>query len=88
MASGRSSRGRVETIGAWALALIAVPLLLAPPARAFEAFEGRDGPALWVHASDPHPNEEAHAVAASFAATKLSGLVPACGGAPTEAEGS
>ena len=55
----------------------------------FEAFEGRDGPSLWVHASDPHPNEEAHAVAASFAATKLSGLVPACGGAPTEAaEGS
>lgn len=30
----------------------------------FEAFRGEDGPSLWVHPSNQHPNERAHAIAA------------------------
>jgi hypothetical protein len=30
----------------------------------FDAFRGRDGPSLWVHPTNQHPNEEAHAIAA------------------------
>jgi len=44
-----------------------------------EAFRGKDGPSLWVHVSDQHPNEEAHAIAAGYAAAKLAPLLPACG---------
>ena len=28
------------------------------------AFEGHDGPELWAHPSNQHPNERAHAIAA------------------------
>jgi len=28
------------------------------------AFQGQDGPSLWVHPNNQHPNEEAHAIAA------------------------
>jgi lysophospholipase L1-like esterase len=30
----------------------------------FHVFEGRPYASLWVHASDQHPNEEGHAIAA------------------------
>ncbi|HZE88429.1 MAG TPA: hypothetical protein VE404_02715 [Verrucomicrobiae bacterium] len=44
----------------------------------FDAFRGRDGMSLWVHPSDQHPNEEAHRIAAEFAADRLRPLLPAC----------
>lgn len=44
----------------------------------FDAFRGRDGVSLWVHPSDQHPNEEAHRIAAEFAAERLLPLLPSC----------
>lgn len=38
----------------------------------FDAFYGRSYPDLWVHPSDQHPNEEAHAIAAAAMARFLS----------------
>jgi hypothetical protein len=35
------------------------------------AFEGYDGRELWVHGSDPHPNEIAHKLSGEYAAKKL-----------------
>ncbi len=45
-----------------------------------EAYRGFDGPELWVHPTDPHPNERAHAIAAETIAARLLGdpaLLPA-----------
>jgi len=36
-----------------------------------DAFRGRDGPSLWVHPANQHPNEEAHAIAAEALAAFL-----------------
>jgi hypothetical protein len=36
-----------------------------------EAFEGAQGPELWVHRSDQHPNEAAHRMAAAFLAREF-----------------
>ena len=36
-----------------------------------ESFRGYDGPELWVHPSDPHPNEIAHQVAAQAVFERL-----------------
>lgn len=36
-----------------------------------DAFAGFDGPELWVHPTDPHPNEHAHARAAEAIAERL-----------------
>lgn len=39
------------------------------------AFEGENGPELWVHKLDQHPNEEAHKLAADFYYPSLKELV-------------
>ena len=41
----------------------------------FPAFAGQDAPALWVHPTDQHPNELAHALAAERLAERLAPLV-------------
>lgn len=42
------------------------------------AFEKQDAVALRVHASDAHPNEIAHRLAAEYAADKIAPALPAC----------
>ncbi len=45
----------------------------------FDAFDGRSDTDLWVHPSDPHPNEEGQRIAAEALATfvREHGLLPA-----------
>lgn len=43
---------------------VAAERLGIPVLDLFDAFRGRDGPSLWVHPTNQHPNEEAHAIAA------------------------
>lgn len=42
------------------------------------AFRGMNAESLWVHGSDQHPNEEAHRIAAEYAAPLLAPLLPSC----------
>ncbi|MHC4943566.1 MAG: SGNH/GDSL hydrolase family protein [Planctomycetota bacterium] len=44
----------------------------------FPAFQGEDGPSLWVHSSNQHPNEQGHAIAgrAICEFLKEEGLLP------------
>jgi hypothetical protein len=44
-----------------------------------DAFAGKRAEDLWVHRTDQHPNEIAHALAAAFAAERIRPLLPACG---------
>ena len=44
----------------------------------FEAFEGQRAEDLWVHQSDHHPNDIAHAITARYAAERLSAVLPPC----------
>jgi hypothetical protein len=43
------------------------------------AFDGTQPEDLWVHRSDQHPNQIAHALAARFAAERIRPLLPPCG---------
>jgi hypothetical protein len=44
----------------------------------FDAFRGHNAEDLWVHRSDQHPNERAHAIAADYAAQRLRERLPSC----------
>jgi hypothetical protein len=46
-----------------------------------DAFAGQRAEDLWVHSSDQHPNQIAHALAAAYAAERIRPSLPACAAA-------